>query len=66
VRDLDLFLADSAGNEVDRDYAQDASPVVRVCPTATGAFTVRMHMASGQAPSVSVSSAGTAARRELA
>ncbi|MEI8255355.1 MAG: hypothetical protein WCJ30_06740 [Deltaproteobacteria bacterium] len=48
VSDLDLFLTDAAGTEVDRDYAQDASPVVRVCPPATGAFTVRMHMTGGQ------------------
>ncbi len=48
VSDLDLFLTDAAGAEVDRDYAQDASPVVRVCPPTTGAFTVRMHMTAGQ------------------
>ena len=48
VRDLDLFLTDPSGAEVDRDYAQDADPVVRVCPPATGEFTLRMHMTAGQ------------------
>jgi hypothetical protein len=48
VQDLDLFLLDAAGNELDRDYAQDARPVVRVCPRTTGQYSVRMRMVSGQ------------------
>lgn len=48
VQDLDLHLLDQRGREVDRDIATDARPTVRVCPTASGTYTMRVEMASGQ------------------
>jgi hypothetical protein len=48
VRDLDLYLMDGAGNEVDRDYMQNATPIVRVCPPTGGDYTVRVRMFAGQ------------------
>ncbi len=47
IQDLDLALLDAGGREVDRDHAQDARPVVRVCPQTTGQFTVRVTATAG-------------------
>jgi hypothetical protein len=47
VRNMDLTLLDSAGHEVDRDDAGDSRPTVRVCPTATGHYRMRVRMMSG-------------------
>ncbi len=47
VRNMDLTLLDASGHEVDRDDAGDARPTVRVCPTATGHFRMRVRMMSG-------------------
>ena len=47
VRNMDLTLLDAAGHEVDRDDAGDSRPTVRVCPTATGHFRMRVRMMSG-------------------
>ncbi len=48
VTNLDLHLLDARGREVDRDVAGDARPTVRVCPTASGNFTMRVQMMAGQ------------------
>lgn len=48
MQDLDLFLLDPANHEVDRDYARDAKPVVRVCPQSSGNYTVRVQAAAGR------------------
>lgn len=48
VQDVDLFLLDSSNNEIDRDHAADARPVVRVCPSASGRFTMRVRMVAGE------------------
>ena len=48
VRDLDLVLLDSRNNEVDRDVEQNPRPVVRVCPTNTGSYTMHLRMFDGQ------------------
>jgi hypothetical protein len=48
VQELNLYLLDGAGNEVDRDHAQSARPVVRVCPQTTGQFTMRVRMVQGE------------------
>lgn len=47
VGDIDLYLLDGSGREIDRDYAMDARPVVRVCPRTTGTYTVQVNMAAG-------------------
>lgn len=47
VRDLDLLLNDSAGTTIDRDVQTDPRPIVRVCPTTSGAFHVQVRMFSG-------------------
>lgn len=47
VRDMALSLRDAQGREVDRDEAGDARPTVRVCPQATGNYTMVVRMVSG-------------------
>lgn len=47
VRDMSLALRDGSGREVDRDEAGDARPTVRVCPQATGSYTMVVRMVSG-------------------
>lgn len=47
VRDMSLALRDSTGREVDRDETGDARPTVRVCPEATGSYTMVVRMVSG-------------------
>ncbi|MDX2276422.1 MAG: toll/interleukin-1 receptor domain-containing protein [Hyphomonadaceae bacterium] len=42
--DLDLALYDGYGNEISRDPAADATPMVGVIPTTSGQFTVQAHM----------------------
>jgi hypothetical protein len=48
VRDLDLILLDPSGNKLDRDFEQDARPIVRVCPERSGNFTMRVQMMRGE------------------
>jgi hypothetical protein len=48
VRDLDLILLDPNGRKVDRDFEQDARPIVRVCPDQSGHFTMRVQMMRGE------------------
>jgi hypothetical protein len=47
VRDLDLRLLNARGDVVDRDVEQNARPIVRVCPTASGSYTMRVKMFAG-------------------
>ena len=47
VRDLDLLLLDAGGQTIDRDVQTDPRPIVRVCPTASGTFGMRVRMFSG-------------------
>lgn len=47
VRDMALSLTDASGQEVDRDEAGDARPTVRVCPEASGHYTMNVRMVSG-------------------
>lgn len=48
VRDLDLILSDSHNREVDRDVEQNPRPVVRVCPTNSGTYSMHLRMFDGQ------------------
>lgn len=48
VRDLDLILTNSAGQEVDRDVETDGNPIVRVCADQSGQYNIRVRMFSGQ------------------
>lgn len=48
VRDLDLVLLDSRNNEVDRDVEQNPRPVVRVCPSNSGTYSMHLRMFDGQ------------------
>lgn len=50
VADLDIFLYGPAGNEVARDEATDARPLVQHCPSSGGAFTVKVKMFRGNGP----------------
>ncbi len=50
VADLDVFLYGPAGNEVARDEARDATPLVQHCPSQGGAFTVKVKMYQGNGP----------------
>jgi len=47
VRDLDLRLLNTRGDVVDRDVEQNSRPIVRVCPTASGSYTMRVKMFAG-------------------
>lgn len=47
VRDIDLFLFDAAGVEVDRDLAGDAEPSIELCPAAGGRHTVELRAFEG-------------------
>ena len=44
--DIDLMLLDASGNEVDRDYEDDALPRVAVTPTRTASYSVHVYMAN--------------------
>ncbi|MBK8171789.1 MAG: hypothetical protein IPK60_15775 [Sandaracinaceae bacterium] len=48
VRDLDLILSDSRDREVDRDVEENPRPIVRVCPTSSGTYTMHLRMFNGQ------------------
>ena len=48
VRDLDLLLVDGGGSTVDRDVEQNPRPIVRVCPTRSGAFRMQVKMFAGE------------------
>lgn len=48
VRDLDLILNNSGGQEIDRDVETDGNPIVRVCAEQTGQYTIQISMYSGQ------------------
>jgi hypothetical protein len=50
VADLDIFLYGPGGNEVARDEARDATPLVQHCPSQGGAFTVKVKMFQGNGP----------------
>lgn len=47
VRDLDVLLMNPAGQELDRDIEADPRPIVRVCPTDSGQFRMRVRMFRG-------------------
>jgi len=47
VRDLDLILKDDSGRTLDQDVETDARPIVRVCPQATGQYTMTVRMYAG-------------------
>lgn len=47
VRDLDLILLDGSGKQLDRDIEADPRPIVRVCPTQSGQFTMQVRAYSG-------------------
>lgn len=47
VRDIDLFLFDGAGVDVDRDLAGDAEPSIEHCPRASGRHTVELRAFEG-------------------
>lgn len=47
VRDIDLFLFDAAGVEVERDLAGDAEPSIEHCPPETGHYTVELRAFEG-------------------
>jgi hypothetical protein len=42
--DLDLFLLDDDGNEIDSDVSTDDFPIVRYSPRRTGEYRVRVRM----------------------
>ncbi|MEM9191057.1 MAG: hypothetical protein AAGF12_17870 [Myxococcota bacterium] len=52
VSDLDLFLFDPNGVQVQQDTATDAYPVLglthQICPTAPGAYRVQVRMYAGE------------------
>jgi len=47
VRDIDLFLFDGAGVEVDRDLAGDAEPSIELCPPADARYTLELRAFEG-------------------
>lgn len=47
VRDIDLFLFDAAGVEVERDLAADAEPSLEHCPPESGRYTVELRAFEG-------------------
>ena len=47
VRNLDLTLMNASGNELDRDIADDARPIVRVCPENSGRHRMQVKMTEG-------------------
>lgn len=47
VRNMDLILLGSNGRPIDRDVAQDARPIVRVCAENSGAYRMQVSMADG-------------------
>jgi hypothetical protein len=47
VADLDIFLYGPLGNEVARDEATNAQPVVNHCPSTPGSYTVKVKMFRG-------------------
>ncbi len=47
LRDIDLYLFDAAGVEVDRDLAGDAEPSIEHCPSETGRHTVELRAFEG-------------------
>ncbi|MGF1469712.1 MAG: hypothetical protein ACFCGT_26610 [Sandaracinaceae bacterium] len=47
VSDLDLVLYDTSGQPVDEDRSGDARAIVRVCPPATGAYTMEVRLSAG-------------------
>ncbi len=47
VRDLDLILASSRGQQLDRDVESDARPIVRVCASKSGQYQIKVSMAQG-------------------
>ncbi len=47
VRDIDLFLFDGAGVEVDRDLAGDAEPSLEHCPDEGGRYTLELRAFEG-------------------
>lgn len=47
VRDIDLFLFDATGVEVDRDLGVDAEPSIEHCPTTSGLHTVELRAYEG-------------------
>lgn len=47
VRNMDLILLGSNGSPVDRDVAEDARPIVRVCAESSGAYRMQVSMADG-------------------
>ncbi len=50
VSDLDLFLYDRQGNEVARDEALNATPVLQVCPQQSETFRLDVAMRGGNGP----------------
>lgn len=50
VRELDLKVFDSLGNELARDGERDAFPRARFCPTIAGRFRVNVRMFQGYGP----------------
>lgn len=50
VADLDLYLYDREGNEVAADEAQNANPVVQVCPEQNETFRLDVAMRGGSGP----------------
>ncbi len=50
VRNLDLTLLDADGHDIDRDTAEDARPVVRVCAEESGTYRMRVQMTEGAGP----------------
>jgi hypothetical protein len=48
VRDLDLILLDERGRQIDRDVEADPRPIVRVCASRTGSYTMKVRMYTGQ------------------
>lgn len=47
VRNLDLIVRSPRGRQVDRDVAEDARPIVRVCADDTGDYEMKVSMAQG-------------------
>ena len=50
VADLDVFVYGPGGNEVGRDQATDATPLVQYCPNVGGAYRVKVLMYRGNGP----------------
>ena len=47
VRNMDLILLAPNGRPADRDVAEDARPIVRVCAGSSGAYRMQVSMADG-------------------